>query len=121
TTALLRDLDEWPEGSVRYETFSALNALDTTNNEEFVVELQSSGQEITVPKNMTLLEQLENHGHDVYADCREGLCGTCEVGVISGEVEHRDHVLSPREKNSNASIMACVSRGKSCSKLCLDL
>src|SRR5699024_5116289 len=64
TTALLRDLDEWPEGSVRYETFSALNALDTTNNEEFVVELQSSGQEITVPKNMTLLEQLENHGHD---------------------------------------------------------
>src|SRR5699024_9344181 len=46
TSALLEDLEEWPEGSVSYETFSALNALDMTDNEEFVVELQSTGQEI---------------------------------------------------------------------------
>lgn len=121
TTSLLENLDQWPEGAIHYETFSALNALDMTNNEEFEVQLQSTGEVITVPANMTLLEQLENHGHDVYADCREGLCGTCEVGVISGEIEHRDHVLSAREKEAKASIMTCVSRGKSCSKLCVNL
>jgi ferredoxin len=52
--------------------------------------------------------------------CREGLCRSCEVGVISGEVEHRDYVLSEQEQTSGKSMLICVSRAKS-SELVLDV
>lgn len=121
TSALLKELPNWPEGSIRHETFTALNALDTSANEEFTVEINSTGETLTVAANTTLLEALESSGHDVYADCREGLCGTCEVGVLSGDIDHRDHLLSEREKETGAKILTCVSRGKSCTKLMLNI
>lgn len=121
TSSLLNDLPNWPTGSIRYETFTALNALDTSGNEEFTVEINSTGETLSVAANTTLLEALESSGHDVYADCREGLCGTCEVGVLSGEIDHRDHLLSNREKAAGAKILTCVSRGKGCSKLVLNI
>ncbi len=121
TSMLLDDLDTWPAGTVKHETFTALNALDTKDNEDFTVEINSTGEQFTVPANTTLLEHLENSGHDVYADCREGLCGTCEVGVLSGDIDHRDHLLSDREKAAGSKILTCVSRGKGCSKLVLNI
>lgn len=121
TSSLLEQLPEWPEGTIRHETFTALNALDSSKNEEFTVEINSTGEALTVAANTTLLETLESSGHDVYADCREGLCGTCEVGVLSGDIDHRDHVLSEREKETGAKILTCVSRAKGCSKLVLNI
>ena len=53
-------------------------------------------------------------------DCREGICGTCETKVISGIPDHRDSVLSAKEKATNKSMMVCVSGCKS-SALVLDL
>lgn len=121
TSALLAELPAWPQGSIRHETFTALNTLDTSANEEFTVELNSTGEQLTVPADTTLLETLESNGHDVYADCREGLCGTCEVGVLSGSIEHRDHLLSDRERASCSKILTCVSRGTGTSPLVLNL
>ena len=60
-------------------------------------------------------------GEDLYAECREGICGTCEVGMVSGKAEHRDLVMSEKEKRENNSLMTCVSRGACGSKLVLDI
>jgi len=48
------------------------------------------------------------------------VCGTCECDVISGEVDHRDTLLSNEEKAANQTMMLCVSRAKG-ARLVLDL
>ncbi|MGZ2981395.1 2Fe-2S iron-sulfur cluster-binding protein, partial [Pseudomonas aeruginosa] len=47
-------------------------------------------------------------------------CGTCEVPVIDGDVEHRDSVLSPEEQEANRTMMVCVSRA-ACPRITLEL
>jgi vanillate O-demethylase ferredoxin subunit len=66
-----------------------------------------------VEPNESILESLERHGVCPPFSCREGLCRSCEVEVLSGEVEHRDYVLSEHEQTSSKSLMICVSRAKS--------
>lgn len=121
TDAIINTLSHWPADTVRRESFSAASLQRNENNEPFTVVFNSSGEEMEVPANTTLLEYLENEGHDLYADCREGLCGTCEIGVLSGEIDHRDHLLTEKEKQSGARMLPCVSRGHCSSKLVLDL
>lgn len=121
TSALRETLSDWPAAAVRHETFTALNVQDTSDNEEFTAVVQSTGAVLTVPRNTTLLEHLENEGQEVYADCREGLCGTCEVGVLSGDIDHRDDLLSQREKDGGTKMLPCVSRGRKGSPLVLNI
>jgi ferredoxin len=56
----------------------------------------------------------------VLSSCMEGTCGTCEVDVLDGVPDHRDSFLSPPERESNETMLICVSRcaGK---KLTIDL
>ena len=121
TSAILEATAHWPEDTVRRESFTATTLIDASQNEPFTVVKNSTGEEYTVPANMTLLETLEAAGEDLYAECREGICGTCEVGMVSGKAEHRDLVMSEKEKRENNSLMTCVSRGACGSKLVLDI
>jgi vanillate O-demethylase ferredoxin subunit len=73
-----------------------------------------------VDPDESILESLERQGVCPPFSCREGLCRSCEVAVLSGEVEHRDYVLSDSEQSSNKSMMICVSRAKS-EELLIDL
>jgi ferredoxin len=57
-----------------------------------------------------VLEVLREAGVDVLSDCEEGICGSCETGVLEGEVEHRDFVLTAQERAANDCMMVCVSR-----------
>jgi ferredoxin len=40
--------------------------------------------------------------------CSDGLCGVCKCGLIEGEVEHRDFVLSKSQRKD--TIILCQSR-----------
>src|SRR5262249_40768313 len=101
----------WPEGQVHFEWFAApLN--DTGPNTTFEVELARSGEVLTIPPDQSILEVLRSNGHHVNCACEEGVCGTCETAVISGEVEHRDALLSAEERAANKTMMICVSRAK---------
>jgi len=53
------------------------------------------------------------------SSCREGICGSCETPVVSGEIDHRDDYLTDEERASGDVMMICVSRG--CGALELDL
>ncbi|MEE4025000.1 PDR/VanB family oxidoreductase [Gordonia sp. PKS22-38] len=89
-------------------------------NQPFELSLAFSGTTVTVPADKTILDVLDGRGVVAPSSCREGMCGTCETGVVSGEVDHRDAILSPEERSENESMMICVSRCTS-GRLVLEL
>jgi ferredoxin len=64
----------------------------------------------SVGPETSILQALLDDGVDVLHDCTEGICGSCETKVIEGEVDHRDYVLTDREKAAGDCMMVCVSR-----------
>ena len=111
-----------PDGSFHFEHFSATSAtLDPENEQAFEVELVDSGLTVTVAPDTTLLDALQSAGIDVASDCREGLCGSCEVAVVEGNIDHRDVVLTRSEREENKRVMTCCSRAKAGGRLRLSL
>ena len=51
---------------------------------------------------------LAQNGIQVDVKCSDGICGVCKCSLISGEVEHRDFVLSKAQRQT--SIILCQSR-----------
>ncbi len=101
----------WPADALRVEHFhTAQGQPDPAREWPFEVELRDSGMVLQVASGQTLLEALRGVNIDVQSDCGEGLCGSCEVAVIDGAVNHRDLVLSRAERQENRRMMACCSR-----------
>jgi ferredoxin-NADP reductase len=107
-----------PADRVHVEYFSNTAAKAPASG--FEVVLARAGKTLTVPAEKSILETLEAAGLAPLCSCREGICGTCETTILAGEPDHRDVVLSPDERASNATMMICVSRAKSAS-LTLDI
>jgi len=105
---------------VHVERFVAKKTATTVEEHDYVVELAKSAMTLDVPAGSSLLEVIENAGVLVNTACREGVCGACETKVLAGEPDHRDSVLSPRQKAANNVMMVCVSGCKG-NKLVLDL
>lgn len=102
----------WPLGSLHLERFSApVVERDPADEHSLEVVLAESGCTLSVPQDRSILDVLLDEGVDVLSDCREGICGTCEVKVVEGKVDHRDYVLSEPEQAANNCMMVCVSRG----------
>ena len=91
-----------------------------TAPEGFWVDLKRSGTSLLVPPERSVLEVLEDHGHEIPFSCREGLCGTCETAVCDGQPDHRDYVYPPAQRATLRTMLVCVSRAKS-QRLVLDL
>ncbi|EMY34017.1 iron-sulfur oxidoreductase subunit beta [Arthrobacter crystallopoietes BAB-32] len=86
----------------------------------FVVEL-TDGTEVPVGPDESILQALEAAGINQPNSCREGICGTCETGVLGGDgIDHRDSLLSDDEREAGDTMMICVSRCKG-KRLLLDL
>ncbi len=113
--------EKWPEDALRVEHFqSTRGSLDPEKEHAFEVELKDSGLVVKVPADQTLLTALRSANIDIQSDCGEGLCGSCEVKVLSGKVDHRDVVLTRSERDANNKMMACCSRAAGM-KLILEL
>jgi ferredoxin-NADP reductase len=111
----------WPQDALRIEHFvSTRGRLDPAKEHGFEVELKDSGIVIGVPADRTVLEALRGANIDVQSDCEEGLCGSCEVKVLAGEVDHRDVVLTRAEREANMKMMSCCSRARG-ARLVLEL
>lgn len=99
-------------GRLHFERFVA-SATEPAAGGEFEIELESSGAVYRVGPGQSVLEVLRNQAIHLDFGCTEGLCGSCMIEVVSGEVDHRDSILSPEERASNDVMCACVSRAKS--------
>jgi ferredoxin-NADP reductase len=119
--ALEQSCAHWPGDALHTEHFtSTVGTLDPTREQAFEVELKDSGIVLTVPADQTLLTALRGANIDVPSDCEEGLCGSCEVRVLAGHVDHRDLVLTRPEREAQDRMMACCSRACG-SRLVLEL
>jgi len=111
----------WPEGTLHVEHFSPKEFDDATGG-AFEIELADSGRTLSVPADRSILDVVRDAGLDPLTSCEEGTCGTCETGVLAGEVEHRDSILSPAEQAANDVMYICVSRAAAgCPRLVLEL
>ncbi|MBB1593133.1 cytochrome P450/oxidoreductase [Achromobacter sp. UMC46] len=109
--ALQQASAHWPQDALRVEHFhSTLGTLDPDREHAFEAELKDSGLVVAVRADQTLLAALRAANIDVQSDCEEGLCGSCEVSVLAGEIDHRDVVLTRTERDANRKMMSCCSR-----------
>ena len=114
----------WPAELVHLEHFQAPVAdqaaapSNVAGDGSFVAQIASTGQTISVAAHQSLVDALAGEGIEIATSCVSGLCGTCKVGYVSGDVEHNDHILGADEQSH--CLTACVSRARS-GVLVLDL
>jgi ferredoxin-NADP reductase len=114
--------EHWTSGTVHFEHFKAperaVSETVAAAAGEFIVKIASTGQQIPVSGEQSIADALEEAGVAIETSCRAGLCGTCKVRYLSGEVEHNDCILGDDEKQEY--LTCCVSRASS-RELVLDL
>lgn len=108
--------ESWDDPSrLHFERFAAdpeaagVAVAPHEGDHEFTVQ-GTDGTEINVPVGVSILQALEDAGMSPLNSCREGICGTCETSVVSGEIDHRDSLLSDEEREAGDTMMICVSR-----------
>lgn len=108
----------WTRERVHFEVFAAPTV--DAGDHAFELVLAQSGRSLTVPADKSILDCLIDAGCDPMFDCKRGECGVCATPVVEGEIEHRDYVLSEREKREGGVMQICISRCKG-QRLVLDL
>lgn len=121
----------WPDDSVHFEYFSAAaspksvmsseelsNAGDDAVGIGFQVKVASTGAVFAVPNHKSIVQVLAENGIEIEVSCEAGLCRSCAVRYLEGQVDHRDLVLTESERAQY--LTPCCSRAKS-SLIVLDL
>ncbi len=96
----------FPEEARHLEYF-ALPEEPEYENHPFTLKLPG-GASYVVPADKTATDVLAENGVHVDVKCSDGLCGVCRARLVSGEAEHRDFVLSQKQRQSE--IILCRSR-----------
>jgi ferredoxin-NADP reductase len=109
---------ELPSERIHVEYFAAREPLATSGL--FNVRLARTGRVLRIALGQTILDAVLDAGVRVSYSCMEGICGSCETGVIDGVPDHRDLVLSREQQCANKKMMICCSGSKS-PELVLDL
>lgn len=110
----------WPPHTLRVERFTAQEQGPPVRSTPFAVELARTGATVTVDPSVSVLEAVRAAGAAVLSSCREGTCGTCETGVVSGVPDHRDSILDDADRAAGDCMFVCVSRSIG-DRLVLDL
>ncbi len=97
----------YSDEAIHLEYFSVPEQPDYENF-DFTLKLAKSGRSIHIPADRIPTDVLADNGIHVDVKCSDGLCGVCKCGLVSGEVEHRDFVLSKTQRET--SIILCQSR-----------
>lgn len=97
----------FPEEARHLEYFNVPEPPDYENH-PFILKLARSGKTVEVSAEETATDALARIGVHVDVKCSDGICGVCKCGLISGEVEHRDYVLSKAQRETQ--VILCQSR-----------
>jgi vanillate O-demethylase ferredoxin subunit len=101
----------WSAEQVHREYFAVQTDMPA-GGDLFQIKLASTGQVLPVPEDMRVLDVLQRIGFDIPVSCEQGVCGTCVVGVLEGDLEHRDYVLTEQEHAAGRLFTPCCSRGR---------
>jgi uncharacterized protein YcbX/ferredoxin len=72
-----------------------------------ILTININGKSFEANNQKTLLEQAETAGIQIPSKCRSGLCGTCKLRLVSGEVDQREEKALPQEQRNQGLILAC--------------
>lgn len=97
----------FPEEACHLEYFSVPEIPDYVNH-DFTLRLANTGKEYLIPAGKTATDVLAENGIQIDVKCSDGICGVCKCGLVNGEVEHRDFVLSKAQREN--AIILCQSR-----------
>ena len=97
----------WPDEALHREYFSVPETTVRPNH-PFVLRLARSQRVLQVPAHRTATEVLQDAGIAIDVKCADGICGVCTVACTSPGIDHRDHVLSAKERATR--IVLCCSR-----------
>ena len=100
--------------------FERFAAPPVTDGEPFTATIASTGTEVPVAADETLLAALRRAGVAAPYSCQQGFCGTCRTRVLKGVVQHRDTLLTTPERQSGM-MLTCLSRAPAGERLTLDL
>jgi len=109
-----------PHEQLHVEHFTPVLRLPQIPDAAVQLSFTRARQQLTVGADESILEVLERNGMPVLGSCRKGVCGSCEVRVISGTPEHLDSVMDDSDKDALGVMYPCVSRAKT-PELVLDL
>ena len=109
----------WPDNALFSENFKPRELVNATNT-SFEVELARSGKVLQVGENEFLLDVLNRAKAGIPCSCTQGICGSCITPVISGDIDHRDAILSEKERQQGNKMCVCVGRARS-GRLVLDI
>jgi ferredoxin-NADP reductase len=116
--AVERATEDWPRGALNVERFVGRD-LSGLDSQPLTVRCASSAIEVKVAAEQSILDALEDAGLSVANACRDGVCGSCELGVLEGIPDHRDSYRSLDDEDAS-SLAVCVSRART-SLLVLDI
>jgi ferredoxin-NADP reductase len=97
----------FPEDNRHMEYFSVPEQPEYENH-AFTLKLAKSGREFEIPADQSPTDVLQAAGVHIDVKCSDGICGVCKCGIVSGDVEHRDFVLSNKQRES--AMILCQSR-----------
>lgn len=102
---------------LHFERFAAPPVVD---GEPFTATIASTGTDVDVAADETLLAAIRRAGVAAPYSCQQGFCGTCRTRVLNGVVQHRDTLLTTPEREGGM-MLPCVSRAAAGERLTLDL
>ncbi|MEJ6782603.1 PDR/VanB family oxidoreductase [Aminobacter sp. Piv2-1] len=108
----------WPAEAVHREYFANTAPKPSSGDQPFTVRLAREGRSFEVAPGRSIVEVLSENGIDIPVSCEQGICGTCVTRVILGEPDHRDLVLTDKQRVDHMT--PCCSRARS-AELVLDL
>ena len=116
-TAIRTQLAGRDNVELHFERFAAPPVVDGAT---FSVSIASTGQEVVVDADETLLTALRRSDVAAPYSCQQGFCGTCRTRVVAGAVDHRDTLLTDPER-AEGMMLVCISRAANGEHLTLDL
>jgi ferredoxin-NADP reductase len=117
-TAFENALVNRPRSQIHLEAFAPREQAAVSGG--FSVELARDGRCLLVKPGQSILDVLVAAGIPAPHSCLLGVCGTCETKVLRGIPDHRDSVLTAKEREDGKTMMICCSGARS-DKLVLDI
>ena len=98
-----------PSPQVHFEKFETAVSLASAAAGPVRLTLQKRRHTVDVGEGQTILDATEAAGESLPSMCRVGVCGTCRIRLISGDVDGDFDALDASDRE-DGFILACVAR-----------
>lgn len=119
--ALPAECGRLPRQRIRIERFTNDNLSSAPiRTDPYDIVLERRGETVRAQGHQSVAEALGDAGIGLITSCSRGVCGTCELSVLAGQIDHRDTILDDEERAAGTCMFPCVSRAAS-DRIVVDL